>query len=143
MVTRMRILALMAGMAAVTGASASELDTPHLETDAVTTQLVYEARFGGEAGVPATGAFMLLVANEGQRLHGVAPLRVEYRTANGRVLVNGMDVERTLIRRQEEEAGIGSAMGGWLPLIIVIGAAGLIAVDGQDQSGTGTGGSGN
>ena len=57
---------------------------------------------------------------------------MEFRTDTGRFLVNGMDVERTFIARQEE-GGLASAWGGWLPLAIVIGAAGLIVVDGQDQ----------
>ena len=135
----MRILALMVGVTAVTGASAGQLDTPDLDTDAITTQFVYEARFGGEAGMPAVRSFQWLVANEGQRLHGVAPFRAEFRADTGRFLVNGMDVERTFISRQEE-GGLASAWGGWLPLAIVIGAAGLIVVDGQDQDlPTGTG----
>ena len=139
----MRILALMVGMTAVTGASAGQLDTPNLETDAVTTQFVYEARFGGEAGLPAVRSFQLLVANEGQRLHGVAPFRAEFRTDTGRFLVNGIDVERTFISRQGEDTGLAAAWGGWLPLAIVLGAAGLIIVDGQDQdlpTGSGSGG---
>ena len=138
----MRILALMVGMTAVTGASAGQFDTPNLETDAVTAQFVYEARFGGEAGLPAARSFQLLVANEGQRLHGVAPFRAEFRADTGRFLVNGMDVERTFISRQEE-GGFAGGLGGWLPLAIVLGAAGLILVDGQDQdlpTGSGSGG---
>jgi len=139
----MRILALMVGVTVVTGASAGELDAPYVETDAVTTQLVYEARFGGEAGLPAARSFQLLVANEGQRLNGVAPFRAEFRADTGRFLVNGMDVERTLIARQEE-GGLAGAWGGWLPLAIIIGTAGLILVDGQDQdeptTGSGSGG---
>jgi hypothetical protein len=140
----MRILTLLVGMIAVTGASAGELDAPYLESDAVTAQLVYQARFGGPAGAPMVRSFSLLVANEGQRRVGVAPLRAEYvvdgRTDTGRFLVNGMDVEQAFIMRQEEAGGVAAAWGGWLPLVIVIGAASLIVVDGQDQTGTGTGG---
>lgn len=136
----MRILGLISGLAAAFSASASEYDTRLLESGAVTGQLVYEMRFGGEAGQPAVRSLQLQVANEGQRLAGVAPVRVEYRHDTGQFLVNGLDIERTFMSRQEE-TGIGGALGGWLPLVIVIGAAGLIVVDGQDQdpvaSGTG------
>lgn len=136
----MRVLGLISGLAAAFSASASEYDTRLLESDAVTGRLVYEMRFGGEAGQPAARSLQLQVANEGQRLAGVAPLRAEYRHDTGQFLVNGLDLEQTLMSRQTE-GGIGGALGGWLPLIIVIGAASLIVVDGQDQdpaaSGTG------
>lgn len=128
----MRILALVSGLAAAFSASGAEYDTRLLDSGAVTGQLVYQMRFGGEAGQPAAGSLQLQVANEGQRHAGVAPVRVEYRHDTGRFLVNGMDVERTLMSNQAE-SGIGSALGGWLPLVIVIGAASLIVVDGQDQ----------
>lgn len=138
----MRVLGLISGLAAAFSATAGEYDTRLLESGAIAGQLVYEVRFGGEAGQPADGSLQLHVANEAQRLAGVAPLRAEYRHATGQVLVNGLDLEQTLMSRQAE-SGIGSALGGWLPLIIVIGAAGLIVVDGQDQdpvvTGTGTG----
>ncbi len=133
----MRILTLLVGMAAATGASAGEIDTFQLENDAVTAQLVYQARFGGAPGAPVARGFALQIANEGQRLAGVAPLRAEYRFASGqqetgRFLLNGMDVERAFVVRQEE-GGFAAAWGGWLPLAIVIGAATMIIVDGQDQ----------
>lgn len=136
----MRILALVSGLAAAFSASAGDYDPRLLESGAVSGQLVYEMRFGGEAGQAVVRSLQLQVAHEGQRLAGVAPLRAEYRHDTGQFLVNGLDVERTLISRQDDN-GIGGALGGWLPLLIVIGAATLIVVDGQDQdpaaSGTG------
>lgn len=139
----MRILTLLVGMAAVTTASAGELDAPYLESDAVTAQIVYQARFGGAAGAPIARGFALQIANEGQRQAGVAPLRAEYRQDTGRFLVNGMDVEQAFVMRQGEEGGLAALWGGWFPLVIVIGAATLIVVDGQDQDiGDGTGASG-
>lgn len=140
----MRVLALMVGMIAVTTASAGEFDANLQDSDAVAAQFVYEARFGGSTIVPAASSFRLQIANEGQRLSGVAPFRAEYRPQTGRFLVNGIDVEQTLVSRQSEEGGIAAMWGGWLPLAIVIGAASLIIVDGNDQdfSSGGTGGSG-
>ena len=144
----MRILAFVVGMTAVTGACAGEFDQPIRDGDAVTAQLVYETRFGGTAGLPAVRSFQLQIANEAQRAEHLVPLRAEYRfnggpTGTGRFLVNGLDVERAFISRQGEEGGLAAMWGGWLPLAIVVGAAGLIIVDGQDQdlSGSGTGGS--
>ncbi len=138
----MRILTLLAGMVAATGATAGEIDTRYAESDAVTAQLVYHVGFGAAAGAPVARGFALQIANEGQRLAGVAPLRAEYRQDTGRFLLNGVDVERAFIVRQEE-GGVAAAWGGWLPLIIVIGAASLIVVDGQDQDFEGSGASGN
>ena len=138
----MRILTLLVGLIAVTGASAGELDTRNVESDALTAQVAYRVQFGGAAGVPVASSFSLQVANEGQRLAGVAPIRADYLPASGRFLLNGMDVERAFVMRQEEEGGIAGAMGGWLPLVIVLGAASLIIVDGQDQTGGGSGASG-
>lgn len=137
----MRILSLLVGLIAVTGASAGELDMRNVESDAITAQVVYRMHFGGAAGAPVASSFSLLVANEGQRQAGVAPIRADYLPGSGRFLVNGMDVERAFVMRQEE-GGIAAAWGGWLPLVIVIGAAGLIVVDGQDQTGGGSGASG-
>jgi hypothetical protein len=137
----MRVLALIAGMTAVTGAWAGEYDLALQDSDAVAAQLVFETRFGGEAGLPAARSFRLQIANEGQRLQGIAPFRAEYHQDTGRFFVNGMDVEQMLISRQEEEGGISALWGGWLPLAIVIGAASLIVVDGQDQDLTGSGAS--
>jgi len=138
----MRILTLLVGMAAATGASAGEIDTLQLENDAVTAQLVYQARFGGAAGAPVARGFALQIANEGQRLAGVAPFRAEYRQDTGQFLLNGLDVERSFTMKQEE-GGLAAAWGGWLPLAIVIGAASLIVVDGQNQDDPGSGASGN
>ena len=139
----MRILTLLVGMIAVTGASAGELDSRLAESDALTGQIVYRVQFGGAAGVPATRSFSLQIANEGQRLAGLAPIRADYLPDSGRFLVNGLDIERTFAMRQSEEGGIAGAMGGWLPLVIVLGAASLIIVDGQDQTGgSGSGSSG-
>jgi len=141
----MRILAFVVGFTAVTGACAGELSAPYHDGDAVTAQLVYQTRFGGEAGLPATRSFQLQLANEAQRAEGLVPMRAEYRfgadAGSGRFLVNGLDIERTLIARQEEEGGLAALWGGWFPLVLVIGAAGVIIVDGQDQDLDGSGGS--
>ena len=138
----MRILTLLVGLIAVTGASAGELDSRLAESDALTGQIVYRVQFGGPSGVPAARSFSLQIANEGQRLAGVAPFRAEYRQDTGQFLLNGLDVERTFVMKQEE-GGLAAAWGGWLPLAIVIGAASLIVVDGQNQDASGTGVSGN
>lgn len=135
----MRILAFVIGMTAVSGACAGEFDRSYRDGDAVTAQFVYEARFGGEAGLPAMRSFQLQVANEALRAGNVAPLRAEYRFGTGQVLVNGLDVERAFASRQAEEGGLAAVWGGWLPLVIVVGAASLIIVDGQDQDPVGTG----
>ncbi|MGH8482626.1 MAG: hypothetical protein ACRES8_09200 [Nevskiaceae bacterium] len=140
----MRLLAFFVGMTAVTGACAGEFDAPYRDGDAVTAQLVYETRFGAPAGMPAARSLQLQVANEAQRAGNLAPLRAEYRFDagrfdSGRFLVNGLDVEQAFIARQGEEGGLAAAWGGWLPLAIVIGAAALIVVDGQDQDAPGTG----
>lgn len=137
----MRLLAFFVGMTAVTGACAGELDRPYVDGDAVTASLVYETRFGGAAGLPPARSFQLQIANEALRSEHVVPLRAEYRLGTGRFLVNGLDVQRTLIARQGEEGGLAAMWGGWLPLAIVVGAASLIVVDGQDQESTGSGGS--
>lgn len=139
----MRLIAFVLGITAVTGACASEFDAPYHDADAVTAQLVYETRFGATAGQPAVRSFQLQVANEAQRAEGIAPMRAEYRFTSdieaGRFLINGLDVERALVARQGEEGGLATIWGGWLPLAIVIGAATLIVVDGQDQDPQGTG----
>ena len=140
----MRILAFLAGMTAVTGACAGEFDTPYRDADATTAQLVYETRFGGSPGTPAVRSLQLRIASEAQRADNLAPLRAEYRFDagrfdGGRFLVNGLDVEQALVARQAEEGGLSAMWGGWLPLVIVIGAASLIVVDGNDQEPVGTG----
>lgn len=127
----MRILALVSGLAAAFSASAGDYDARLMESGAVAGQVVYAMSFGGEAGRPAARSLQLQVANEGQRLAGVVPVRVEYRHDTGRFLVNGMDVERTYMSRQGGE-GQGT-LGGWVPLFIVLGAVALIVVDGQNQ----------
>jgi hypothetical protein len=138
----MRVLAFVLGITTVTCATAGEFDAPIHDTDAMTAQFVYESRFGGASGVPATSAFKLQFANEGQRLSGVAPLQAEFRPASGEFYVNGMNVQQLLIARQGEEGGgISALWSGWLPLVIVIGAASLILVDGYDAD-YGSGGSG-
>lgn len=138
----MRALVFLLGITAVTGACAGEY-APYHDGDAVTAQLVYQTRFGGEAGAPAVRSFQLQVANEAQRADGFVPMRAEYRftsdPASGRFLINGLDVERALVARQNEEGGLASLWGGWFPLVLVIGAATLIVVDGQDQDPQGTG----
>jgi hypothetical protein len=145
----MRFLAFIVGMTAVTGACAGEFDRPYRDADAVTAQLVYETRFGGAAGAPVARSFQLQVASEAQRADHLVPLRAEFRfdaglPGSGRFLLNGLDVERSLVARQTEEGGLAALWGGWFPLAIVLGAAGLIIVDGRDQdepaSGSGTGG---
>ncbi len=136
----MRLIAFLVGMTAVTGACAGEFDEPYRDGDAVTARLVYEARFGGERAMPAARSFQLQFASEAQLARDLVPMRVEYRLDTDRVLLNGLDVERTLIARQGEEGGLAALWGGWLPLVIVIGAASLIVVDGQDQTPLGTGG---
>jgi hypothetical protein len=137
----MRFLALILGITTVTSAAAQELYAPTRDADAPTAQFVYESRFGGAPGMPAASAFKLQFANEGQRLSGFAPFQAEFRPASGEFYVNGMNVEGLLIARQEESSGVSSMLGGFLPLIIVIGAAGLIIIDGNDQD-FDTGGSG-
>ena len=129
----MRILTFIVGLVAVTGASAGEYDARALDSDAVAAQVVYRVQFGGVSGAPLARSFALQIGNEGQRLAGVAPLRAEYRHDTGQFLVNGVDVEHSYVMRQGE-GGIAGLWGGWLPLVVIIGAAGLVIVDGQDQS---------
>ena len=91
----MRILTFLLGITAVTGACAGEY-APYRDADAVTAQLVYQTRFGGEAGAPAIRSFQLQIANEAQRAEGLVPMRAEYRFTSdidyGRFLINGVDV---------------------------------------------------
>lgn len=136
----MRVLAFVLGITAITGASAGEFDAPYRDADATTAQLVFQSRFGGEAGLPAARSFQLQVASERQRAEGVAPLRLEFRPDAGSFLINGLDVERAFASRQTEEGGLAALWGGWFPLVVVLGAAALIVVDGQDQDLTGSGG---
>jgi hypothetical protein len=138
-VVRMRTLAFLACLAAVTGAHAGEYDVTYRDADAVSGRLVYEARFGGERGLPAARSFQLQFGTEAQLADKLVPMRAEYRVDTQRFLVNGLDVERTLVARQGEEGGMAALWGGWFPLVVVIGAASLIIVDGQDQDLDGTG----
>jgi hypothetical protein len=142
----MRILAFFLGMTVVGGACAGDYDMPYRDGDATTAQLVFESRFGGEPGLPAARSLQLQIASEAQRAESLVPLRAEYRFNGGRFnggqfLVNGLDVQRAFASRQAEEGGLAAAWGGWLPLVVVIGAASLIVVDGQDQETAGSGGS--
>ena len=140
----MRTLAFILGVTVAGGACAGEYDLAYRDSDATTAQFVFETRFGGEPGLPAVRSFQLQVASEAQRAEHLVPLRAEYRFSGGRLdqgqlLVNGLDVERAFATRQAEEGGFAAAWGGWLPLVVVIGAASLIVVDGQDQEPAGTG----
>lgn len=136
----MRVLGFVSGLAAAFSASAGEYDARLMDSGAVTGQLVYEMRFGGEAGQPAVRSLQLQIGNEGQRLAGVAPLRAEYRHETGQFLVNGIDVKQTWMSRQNE----GGFLGGLAPIVIVVGLAAIIIIDGNDVDPitSGTGGTG-
>jgi hypothetical protein len=142
----MRALALFVGLMGVAGAvSAEQLAHGADGSDAVTGQFVYEMRFGGERAAPAS-SFQLRFGSEQQVLNQRhLPLRAEYRLDTGAMLVNGLDVTPMLVNRQAEEGGMFSALGGWIPLLIVLSAAGFILVDGNDLDNGdffGSGGSG-
>lgn len=139
----MRALILIAGMFGVVG-GAWAADPAQYESDALSGQFVYQLGFGGTRGAATPQSFQLQVANDWQRQAGLAPLRAEYRTDTHQFLVNGLDIGQTLVARQAEEGGVISALGGWVPMIIVLGAASLILIDGnkwaedyQDSAGTG------
>lgn len=142
----MRALALFVGLMGVAGAvSAEQLANGRDGSDAATGQLVYELRFGGERAAPAS-SFQLRFGSEQQVLSQQhLPFRAEYRLDSGAMLVNGLDVTPMLVTRQAEEGGVFSALGGWIPLLIVISAASFIVIDGNDLGENdffGTGGSG-
>ena len=142
----MRVIALMFGMLGFVGAAAAEDLYASRDSDAMTAQLVFETRFGGEHGAPVSRSFQLQVASEGQRLQGIAPLRAEFRQGTGQFLLNGVDLKQAhaLIARQAEDSeGLAALWGGFLPVVIVVGAATLIVVDGNNQDFTpgGSGGS--
>lgn len=142
----MRALALFIGLMGVAGAVSAEQLANGLEgSDAATGQLVYEMRFGGERAAPAS-SFQLRFGSEQQVLtQRHLPFRAEYRLDTGAMLVNGLDVTPMLVNRQAEEGGMFSALGGWIPLLIVISAASFIIIDGNDLGEVdffGTGGSG-
>lgn len=143
----MRLLALFVGLMGAAGAvSAGELAAGLEGSDAATGQAVFEARFGGERAAWAP-SLQLRFGSERQVLaQERTPFLAEYRPTTGAVLLNGLDVTPMLVSRQAEESGIFSAMGGWIPLLIVLSAAGFILADGNDLSDAdffGTGGSGN
>jgi hypothetical protein len=137
----MRTLAFFLGMTVAGGACAGDYDMAYRDSDATTAQFVFETRFGGEPGLPAARSFQLQIASEAQRAEHLVPLRAEYRLNTRQFLVNGLDVERAFASNQAEEGGLAAAWGGWLPLVVVVGAASLIVVDGQDQEAAGSGGS--
>lgn len=146
-VCAMRVLALFVGLMGAAGAvSAGELAAGLEGSDAATGQAVFEARFGGERA-SWSPSLQLRFGNERQVLaQERTPFLAEYRPATGAVLVNGLDVTPMLVNRQAEEGGFFGALGGWIPLLIVISAASFILVDGNDLSDEelfGTGGSGN
>jgi hypothetical protein len=126
----MRALILIAGMVGVVGAAAAG-DPALRESDAVSGQLVYQLRFGGERDAPAQQSFQLQVANDWQRQAGFAPMRAEYRMDTQQFLVNGVDFGQMLIARQAEEGGLAS-LSGWIPLLVVLSAASFILIDGQE-----------
>lgn len=142
----MRALLLFAGLMGIAGAVSAEQMANGLErSDAAAGQLVYEMRFGGQGAVPAS-AFHLRFGSEHQVLaQQPVPFRAEYRLDTGAMLVNGLDVAPLLVNRQMEEGGVFSALGGWIPLLIVLSAASFIIIDGNDLGENdffGTGGSG-
>lgn len=143
----MRALALFIGLMGVAGAVSAEQLTTGLEgSEAATGQLVYEMRFGSERA-DYTPSFQLRFGSEQQVLaQQRTPFLAEYRPNTGAVLVNGLDLTPMLVNRQAEEGGLFSALGGWIPLMIVLSAAAFIVVDGNDLDsglddiGTGAGG---
>ena len=141
----MRALVLFVGLMGAAGAVSAEQLANGLEgSDAATGQLVYEMRFGGERAAFAP-SFQLRFGSEQQVLaQRATPFLAEYRPTTGAFLVNGLDVTPMMVNRQAEEGGIFSALGGWIPLLIVLSAATFIVVDGNDLSDDliGTGGSG-
>lgn len=141
----MRLLVLIVGCLGISGAAtAGELLSAHAGSDAAAGQLLYETRFGGQAPF-ATSSFQLRFGSDAQlAARQPVPLVAEYRPATATLLVNGLDLSPDLVSRQVEEGGIFSALGGWIPLLIVLGAASIIVIDGNDQDVTvpaGTGGS--
>jgi len=144
----MRFLALMVGvMGAAGAASAGELQSGLEGSESAAGQVVYEARFGGPGAGFEAPSFQLRFGSERQVLaQERVPFLAEYRPATDSLLLNGLDVSPMLVNRQTEEGGgFASALGGWIPLLVIISAATFIAVDGNDLTeGTlfGSGGSG-
>jgi len=129
----MRFMVLIIGLLGAAGpASAGEQLSGHDDSGAATGQLVYEARFGGDR--PSfTPSFQFRFGSEQQlRSDERAPFVAEYRPGTDSILVNGLDLSPMLVNRQVEEGGIAGALGGWIPLLIVLTAATFIAVDGND-----------
>ena len=130
----MRFLALMVGLMGVAGAaSAGELQSGLEGSESAAGQVVYEARFGGQGAGFEAPSFQLRFGSERQVLaQERVPFLAEYRPATDSVLLNGLDISPMLVNRQAEEGGFASALGGWIPLLIIISAATFIAVDGND-----------
>ena len=130
----MRFMVLIVGLLGTAGAaSAGEQLSGYGDSDAAAGQLVYEARFGGAAHGGLTPSFQLRFGNEQQlRSQQRIPFVAEYRPGTDSFLVNGLDLSPMLANRQVEEGGIGGALGGWIPLLIVLTAATFIVVDGND-----------
>ena len=129
----MRFLVLIVGLLGAAGAaSAGEQLSGYGDSDAAAGQLVYEARFGGDRP-SLTPSFQLRFGSDQQlRTQQRIPFVAEYRPGTGSILVNGFDVRPMLVNRQVEEGGIGGALGGWIPLLIVLSAASFIIIDGND-----------
>lgn len=139
----MRALVLFVGLMGMAGVVSAEQLAEG--SDAATGQLVYEMRFGGERAA-FSPSLQLRFGSEQQVLaQRATPFLAEYRPATGAFLLNGLDVTPMLVNRQAEEGGIFSALGGWIPLLIVLSAATFIVVDGNDLGEAdffGSGGSG-
>lgn len=141
----MRFMALIVGLIAASAASAGELQSGFAGSDAPAGQLVYEARFGGDRAVLQAPSFQLRFGSDHQLVtHQPVPFLAEYRTGTGAMLLNGVDVSPMFVARQAEEGGFFSALGGWIPLLVVLTAATVIVVDGNraEYAPEGTGGSG-
>lgn len=127
----MRFMALIVGLIAASAASAGELQSGFAGSDAPAGQLVYEARFGGDRAALQAPSFQLRFGSDHQLVtHQPVPFLAEYRTQTGAVLLNGVDVSPMFMARQREE-GIFSALGGWIPLLVVLTAATIVVVDGN------------
>lgn len=142
----MRFMALIVGLMGVSAASAGELQAGLDGSDAPAGQLVYEARFGGDRDALRAPSFQLRFGSDHQLLsHQPVPFLAEYRTETGSLLLNGVDLSPMLVNRQAEEGTIFSALGGWIPLLVVLTAATAIVVDGNraEYGLDGTGGTGS
>jgi hypothetical protein len=141
----MRFMALVVGLIAAGAASAGELQSGFAGSDEPAGQLVYEARFGGHGSLLQAPSFQLRLGSDHQFVtHQPVPFLAEYRTQTGSVLLNGVDISPMFVARQAPEGGVFSALGGWIPLLVVLTAATAIVVDGNraEYAPIGTGGSG-